>query len=68
MASTTIERARGMMQRARNGATLDLVLVVGLGLALIALAFFVAARFVKPAPRFPFAIQIGQKANFRDDR
>ena len=39
-----------MMQRARNSATLELVLVFGFGLALIALAFFVAARFVKPAP------------------
>ena len=50
MKKTLIDHLREIVARSRTGAARDLILVIAAALLLIAGAFFIASRFVKPAP------------------
>lgn len=50
MTTNPTQRVQAMVSRARNGVARDLWLVIALGVLLIAAAFFIATRFIKPAP------------------
>lgn len=50
MKKTLTDHLREIVDGSRNGAARDLILVIAGALLLIAGAFFIASRFVKPAP------------------